>query len=622
MRLRLATCLAVMLIVNAGAYANPWQDFPIIEWQTRQPRELAGLQRIGVTAGQIIANREDPTEPHTRQLANLRAAGLGVYIENIATDFYSAYHRWFPNKPVNWRFVAAQQRYRTDPADRKLLYRDPSLSDPRWLARIRARLMTTVRLYRPSHPLFYDLGDESGIADLSAFWDFDLSPDSVAGMRRWLRQRYRSLTALNAEWGSHFASWDAVQPETTRQAMRRQDGNYAAWSDFKAWMDLSYARALRTGTDAVHAADPRAIAGMEGVQIPGWGGYNFADLAHAVDLMEVTGAYGASLPLLHALNPRLMPIVTSFSTQPQSLRRTWHAVLNGARGLVLWDESDTIVRPDGSLGPDGRIYAPLFAALHKIAPVLSASMPVLDPVAILYSPESFRIQWMLDHQPKGDAWMWRSSADGLESDAWRDALGGYLSSLHALHLRPHFVTARMLADLRTRVLILPDTLSLSPEDARIIARFAAHGGLVIADRRPGAFDGHGKRLPHPDVAAGVARIIPPGDIAALGSTLAAAGVTPRFEVENSTGKNAANVSVYLYRGRKFLVLALERRDPGMQPRTVTVRLRPGMLVVRKLQGGNAIQTGSRISVALNPVEPSILLLSEAHATRGQFPSYR
>ena len=54
--------------------------------------------------------------------------------------------------------------------------RDPSLSDPDWQKKIRDRLTETVRAHRVHRPLFYNLGDEPGIADLSAFWDFDYSP--------------------------------------------------------------------------------------------------------------------------------------------------------------------------------------------------------------------------------------------------------------------------------------------------------------------------------------------------------------------------------------------------------------------------------------------------------------
>ena len=96
--------------------------------------------------------------------------------------------------------------------------------------------------------------------------------------------------------------------------MRRTDGNFAAWADFKAWMDVAFADALRRGTDAVHAADPSALAAIEGAQMPGWGGYDYTRLAHAVDVMEVYDA-GENLSILRSFNPRLIPLTTSFGAR-------------------------------------------------------------------------------------------------------------------------------------------------------------------------------------------------------------------------------------------------------------------------------------------------------------------
>src|ERR1700722_6738320 len=136
-------------------------------------------------------------------------------------------------------------------------------------------------------PIDYSLADEAGIADLAAAWDFDFSPASLAGMREWLRGQYGSLDALNREWGTGFVGWNDVVPITTTSAMREPGENFSRWSDFKAWMDVAYAHALRAGTDAIHAADPTALAAMEGTQPPGWGGYDYSRLAGAVDLMEL-----------------------------------------------------------------------------------------------------------------------------------------------------------------------------------------------------------------------------------------------------------------------------------------------------------------------------------------------
>ena len=120
----------------------------------------------------------------------------------------------------------------------------------------------------PYRPLYYNLGDEAGVADLAAFWDFDFSEYSLAAMREWLKERHGSLTALNQEWGSEFGRWEQVKPMTTREAMQRSDQNFAAWADFKEWMDVAFARAITAGTEAIHKANPEAVAAIEGPKSP------------------------------------------------------------------------------------------------------------------------------------------------------------------------------------------------------------------------------------------------------------------------------------------------------------------------------------------------------------------
>ena len=63
-------------------------------------------------------------------LAALLDQDLRFYLENIATDFYSPYHLWSGDRPVNWRFLAAEALHRQKPDDIAAFIRDPSLSDP------------------------------------------------------------------------------------------------------------------------------------------------------------------------------------------------------------------------------------------------------------------------------------------------------------------------------------------------------------------------------------------------------------------------------------------------------------------------------------------------------------
>ena len=92
-------CWLILLVALLGAShpARAWDDYQIIEWQHRDAAQLATLKQLGVTAATVIANRDGAGPPVRQQFAPMLATGLRWYIENIATDFYSAYHRWFPN---------------------------------------------------------------------------------------------------------------------------------------------------------------------------------------------------------------------------------------------------------------------------------------------------------------------------------------------------------------------------------------------------------------------------------------------------------------------------------------------------------------------------------------------
>src|ERR1700722_848424 len=585
--------LAAAALLMAPQVQAAWDKFEIIEWQGGDQAQLKTLKGLGVTAMMVMADRGRGGTPLDRETQVPRAAGLNWYVENIATDFYASYHRYTPGKPVNWRFLAAQEAYRANPSNTAALIREPSLEDPAWRAKIAARLAATVSKEKPFHPLFYSLGDETGIADLTAYWDFDLSPYSLAGFRDWLRGQYPSLAALNAEWGTHYASWGAVQPETTNAAMRRGDDNFAAWNDFKAWMDPSYARALRFGTASVHGADFSALAGIEGVQIPGWGGFDYTKLASAVDVMEMWDD-GTNTAMLNSFNPRLIRLYTSFGASPEDLHALWHNVLCGAKGLILWDENHSIVRDDASPGPRATAYRPIFAALRgEVGRVLLAARPVTDSVAVLYSPASFRIRWMLDHRPLGDAWMQRSSEMELEDNAWRVALRGYAAALQRTGLHPHYISPEQLAygPPPEPALILPHAIALSPAESGAIRAFSARGGQVIADTPAGQFDGHGRRLPSATVEE---TIVAPDDLPKA-LHLAAA-----FPVQAP----ADDIDRFLYQYRGHRLLALQRHAATEGSETVEVDLHGAD--ARDVASGKDYGRARHLSLTLDGVTPIIL----------------
>jgi Beta-galactosidase len=636
-----------MLVLGTGLMASPhasagpetahqpWQGFQAIMWQTETAEQYKALRALGVTAAKVQVDRDGETPASVlRKVAQIVKAGLRIYVENIATDFYSAYHRWTPGRPPNWRFLALKSELARGPTDRSVFVRDPSLSDPNAIARIARRLTETVHVYSAYRPLFFNLGDETGIADLSAAWDFDFSTPSLAAMRVWLRRQYGTLGALNREWATDFRRWDDVVPSTTTEAMARKDENYASWSDFKAWMDVAFARAIRDGTKAVHSGAPWARSAIEGAQMPGWGGYDYSRLATAVDVMEIYDA-GNDLAIAQSFNPNLLFLTTSRWASPVALHQAWQEFLRGTRGMVLWDPDSQLIRPDGTVGKSGELAARFFREVHGgLGRVLMDSRAVRDPIAVLYSPASFRIRWMLDHRAMGPAWVARDAAAEDEDDAVRAARRVMVDDLAQLGYAPRFVSDAQLGQgiLRTggyRLLVLPQAIALSHGAAGAIESYVRNGGRVIAYGATGEFDGHGRRLTRPLLADLFQRykdraVSLPQDAAdtiqVLERLLADGGLRPAVEIRNSQGQTVPRVKQYVFR-RGRLVIAALLADPAANGEAspasrvgLTLRSRRYIYDART---GAFLGRAQRIETKARSQMPTVLAFASAPVSRAE-----
>jgi hypothetical protein len=614
--------------------AQSWRDYQIIIWQDQTPERLAGLARLGITAGRIIGTRKGlfDTTQLSKQTTPFLALRLRWYIENIATDFYAAYHRWHPNLPVNWLFDEAKRLHNQDPTNINAFLRTPSLSDPGWLRSIGLRLRRHVRAYAPHHPLFYSLADEAGIADLTAAWDFDFAPVSLAAMRVWLKQCYHTLPALNREWGTRFPDWHAVLPMTTDEALKQSDENFAAWADFKEWMDIAFARSVRAGTEAVHAADPQALTALEGAQPPGWGGYNYIHLATTTDVIEISDE-GKSVEIARSLAPNLITLTTSSLADPQQIHSVWHALLSGGRGLILWDADNAFVQDDGTPTMRGRTLGSLATEFRSgLAAQLMASTPEIDSVAILYSPASQRTQWLLDRKSDGKPWVARSSeTEYLDHNAVRAAWQRAAGTLTHLGVQPRWLTRQMiergmLQTAHIRVLVLPHAIALSPSEAKQIRAFAMTGGVVLADSEPGLFDAHSRRLARPLLAdltgAGDPIVLMPElrqepqpddlrSLVQLKDILEKARSMPRFSLSTRDGELVGNTDTRVFRNGDTTIIGLQRdwtNDGNGTLQEIIIDFKEPVFVY-DLRHVHPVQHAAQIALALDAIAPSLIAIS-------------
>ncbi|MGI8992611.1 MAG: beta-galactosidase [Bryobacteraceae bacterium] len=469
-----------------------WHDYQIIMWQPYPKDAYPVLRSLGITGGQYNGRSGEMPEA-------LIDDDMRWYSENIGTDYYSEYHRYRPDRTQEWSFLQAKELLRQDPTGKEAFKRHPSFWDPVWRARIHDRLIETVKRNMPYRPFFYSLADESGIADLAAFWDFDFSDESLVPMRRWLQDRYTTLAALNREWDSTFTTWDLVTPPTTHEAMQRKGDNFAAWADFKDWMDFTFADALLMGRKAIESIDPRAYVNIGGGQRPGWGGYDYARITQALTSIEPYDI-GNNVEIIRSLNPKMPMVSTGFANGPWERQRVWRELFHGHRGLIIWDEKHEYGGADSQPGARGVEAAKYYNEIRDGAGALIInSRPVTDPIAIHYSQASMRTEWMLARRPEGDKWIDRGAGKDRTDDEFLRLRESWCELIEDQGLQYNFVSYTQMerGELLKggyRVLVLPRSSSLSIAEVTAIRDFVAQGGIAIADGESGTFNEHSRRL--------------------------------------------------------------------------------------------------------------------------------
>jgi hypothetical protein len=613
---------------------HTWWDYGIIMWQHYSPEIFSRLRSLGIDGGEFSGRGTDVPDFLVKN-------DMRWYAENIATDFYSTYHHYYPDRDNGYEFKRARQAHKQDPGSLEPFKRHPSLTDREWLQRIHDRLVQSARTYSPYRPFFYSLGDETGIAELEAAWDFDFSDQSLVPMREWLRQRYGTLAALNAQWGTEFTDWKSVMPMTTDQAMKRADDNFSAWSDFKEWMDVAWADALRMGSDAVHSVDPEAYVGIGGGQMPGWGGYDYSRIGKSLTAIEPYDI-GDNIEIIRSLNPRMAVLTTSFEHGPWEKHRVWYELLHGNRGLILWDDKSEYLDREGNIEERGREAQPYYSEIRNgLGALLINSRRIASPIAIHYSQPSLRVEWMLESRPHGEAWAMRSPKSERTDNEFLRLRESWCRVIEDAGLKYNFVSYDQVEQnelLRGgyRVLILPRSSALSAAEVAAIRDFAAQGGVVIADGEPGTFDEHGRKLPEPALGGiGVKANVLPYQLDRItgkgmetrdtvARLLASADVRPEFSVTDQQGKPVQGVETHLFRNGDVYLVALlsnpslrvdELGPPDFRSnehfavrRSLRLTL-PQSMTAYDIRAGKELGRQKELAVDLDPYEPVVFAVS-------------
>ena len=407
---------------------------------------------------------------------------------------------------------------------------DGDYCDPRVLEKAARFVTSSLAAAAPLSVVGCILHDELASAGFSS----PPTPADVEFFRRYLRETYKVIAALNASWGTNFNDWSEIDDSPARFHFAAQgDRSAAPWADWHAASEQAAHRFYAGLDERVRGAFPAARMGPSGTEdTNGVNGFDWWLLAHDFRFVSLYASVHDELYRSFAPAGRMMMnwsyLLADAQNDPDLLRvRLWQDVFAQCGGAPVYGGRNSNV-----FFPDYRPKPGLLAYVAELATVrdgfgrlVLAARRNDAAAAIFYSPACYRarIAAMKD--------------DGHFHAAVEQ--NGLLASISAvladLRIGSRFVSYEQVArgelDPRTTpALFLWGALALSDAEAAAIRRYLAGGGTVVADSEPGLYDEHCHRRAagalHDCLPSGTVPVFANPPAAPVANSLAKTGLSP------------------------------------------------------------------------------------------------
>jgi len=137
--------------------------------------------------------------------------------------------------------------------------RHPCLSDPAIIEKYTGDATEVLPPLRKFGVFAVNLQDEATLANRHERYEVCFSEYCQARYRKWLKDLYGDMAALNAEWGTNYADFDDITGARTEDV--RGADNFAPFVDFRTFMTDVWVEAMGRVTDSLKAGMPETRIG-------------------------------------------------------------------------------------------------------------------------------------------------------------------------------------------------------------------------------------------------------------------------------------------------------------------------------------------------------------------------
>lgn len=333
------------------------------------------------------------------------------------------------------------------------------------------------------------------------------NPASLAAFRRWLRQRYGSLEALNQTWSTRFWSqeyfaWEDIQPPLEYP----NPGLMLDWHRFHSHLLADFQaeqiRLLRQHlpddrwiTHNFHPFDEidRCVVGKD-LDLISWDAYVTGDqlsldvAANALDCATIRGIKQRNFWVMETLPGFVNWRAINRHFEPGETRAmAWHLIGHGADAVLYWQWRSApcnqeqyhgcLLHQDGEPRPVYHEIAGIGAELKRVDALLTDSKPHSDVTIV----NRWCDRQAIRRQPHHQDYEPRDRAADVYR-AWQRA-GFAPVGLAAIEADP---------DRSTRLIVAPHLHLLSQAEAELLERWVRAGGHLVLGPRSGMKDEHNR----------------------------------------------------------------------------------------------------------------------------------